>query len=287
MGYLFADEFGEGNKLEFGACRSELDFFGCALGSMIALTRGLVSGTKGFVDQPEGSFVIEPCSWLSIWHYGDIRQSRESSWYFGANLRADLYLIVYANLGGRELVRKRVSKLLWIAVNSWISIAKSSSEPVDLKQIYSEIGWILQHKGGNLALMSQINLSFSLISSESNEVNSAYFGQSRPWIVSGENSQKAFNEAVVTLENGTVQLHYYEVSGNLNGYLPIVVTRDSSKLDRILDPALVRGVSSVFRNRNFESGTGSELHSTLMRLIGVEYMPRHYLGAVLRGGITK
>ena len=287
LGYLFADEFGEGNKLEFGACRSELDFFGCALGSMIALTRGLVSGTKGFVDQPEGSFVIEPCSWLSIWHYGDIRQSRESSWYFGANLRADLYLIVYANLGGRELVRKRVSKLLWIAVNSWISIAKSSSEPVDLKQIYSEIGWILQHKGGNLALMSQINLSFSLISSESNEVNSAYFGQSRPWIVSGENSQKAFNEAVVTLENGTVQLHYYEVSGNLNGYLPIVVTRDSSKLDRILDPALVRGVSSVFRNRNFESGTGSELHSTLMRLIGVEYMPRHYLGAVLRGGITK
>jgi hypothetical protein len=254
---------------------------------MIALSRGLVSGTKGFVDQPEGSFVIEPCSWLSIWHFGDIRQSRESSWYFGVNLGPQLYFIVYANLAGRELARKRVSKLLWVAINSWISMARSSSEAVNLKQIYSEIGWILQQKAGNLALMSQINISFSLISAETNEVNSAYFGLCRPWIVAGDNTQRAFNEAVVTLENGTVQLHYYEVAGNLNGYLPLVITRDSSKLDRILDPALVRSVSAVFRNRNFESGTGSELHSTLLRLIGVEYMPRHYLGAVLRGGNAK
>lgn len=287
LGFLFADEFGEGNKLDFGACKTDLDFFGSALGSMIALSRGLVSGTKGFVDQPEGSFVIEPCSWLSIWHFGDVRQSRESSWYFGVNLGPQLYFIVYANLAGKELARKRVSKLLWVAINSWISMARSSSEAVDLKQIYSEIGWILQQKAGNLALMSQINISFSLISSETNEANSAYFGLCRPWIVSGDNTQRAFNDAVVTLENGTVQLHYYEVAGNLNGYLPLVITRDSSKLDRILDPALVRSVSAVFRSRNFESGTGSELHSTLLRLIGVEYMPRHYLGAVLRGGNAK
>ncbi|MEI8027621.1 MAG: AAA family ATPase [Pseudomonadota bacterium] len=283
LGYLFVDDIGELYKRDVAASRSELDYFGSILGTSVSLQNSWVVALDHVVREPDGSTIMEPCSWLHVWFHGHLRRGRESTWYLGANLGAEFYVVIYGHLDGKEQVRMRLSSYIWVSVNAIISELKTKSVEITIHHIYERVALQIQQNAADFLEITQLNFAVSLICKGDLSVESAYFGSSKPWVVGGENNQNAFNDAVATIDGYSKLLRYFHISSNLGGFHPLLLSKDPSKIDRRVDAEMQTSLAEAYRSFIGQEPDGEQLHQALEDVLGVDSMPRYYLGAGIKG----
>jgi serine/threonine protein kinase len=282
LGYLFVDHIGELYKRDVPASRAELDFFGSILGTSVSLQNSWIAPMDRVIRGPDGSTIIDPCSWLNIWSYGHLRRDRESTWYLGVNLSSEVYLMVYSHLDGKEAIRKRLSRLIWICVHSIISEIKGKNGQFAIQDVYERVALYIQKSSSLLSDISQLNFAVSLIYKSDLAVASAYVGSSKPWVVGGDNNQSAFNDAVATIDGDSKLLRYFHINSSLSKHHPLLLSKDPSKIDRRVDAPMQIALAESYRILSVREPSEDDLHKALEKLVGLESVPRYYLGAVVK-----
>ncbi len=283
LGYLFVDNIGELYKRDIAASRSELDYFGSILGTAVSLQNSWVVAHDHVVRDPDGSTVLEPCSWLNVWFHGHLRRDRESTWYLSANLGAELYVIIYGHLDGKEKFRKRLSSYIWVSVNATISELKTKSDEISIHHIYERIALQIQQNATDILELTQLNFAVSLIRKGDLSVESAYFGSSKPWVLGGKNNQSAFNDAVATIDGYSKLLRYFHIDSNLSDFHPLLLSKDPSKIDRRVDAKMQVSLAEAYRCFIGQEPDGDQLHLALEAVLGLDSIPRYYLGVGVKG----
>lgn len=287
IGLVFVENIGElyqSNSLE---SRKEIDLWAAQLGFVFGnnhiYARDLpLSHEASFTHKYfQGSCQIEPCSWLNVWQYGRLRKDRESSWYLGLNFGDDSYVLFYCQFIGSSAVRESSSHALWhhlLSLRSQIVAGEKSS--IELKTLFQDCAYILQSFKG-INILEEISLSISVIKQKEKVVDSGHFGASRPLVLGGENKVKPENEAILRYERGGA-LYYWQVSASLADYMPLVMTRNVSQLEKAFNQEDFLQVSDLYRYEVPINATNSELHEALERVVGIDLVPRYYVGVVLK-----
>jgi hypothetical protein len=164
-----------------------------------------------------------------------------------------------------------------------ISHQKIRSDDVSLEGVYERVALHIQQNAAALSEITQLNLAFSLVSRQGLSVESAYFGSSKPWVVGGVNSQSAFNDAVATLDGYQKLLRYFHISSSLAAFHPILLSKDPSSFDRRVDAQMQVALNEAYRSFIGREPSGEQLHGALESVLGIDALPRYYLGAGIKG----
>lgn len=290
IGLVFVDNIGElyqSNSLE---SRTEIDLWAAQFGYLLSRTthdsqKGAaisknLSGVRPPPKYQQGVFQLEKSSWLNIWQFGRLRKDRESSWYLGMNFGENKYVVVFAQLIGESWVRESLSHVLWhhmVSVRSNAVATKGGD--VTLSELYRDCASLIQSLK-KVSFLEEVLFSISVIDRLEKTVKSGHFGLSRPIVLGGENKVEPQNEAILRYERGGA-LYYWQVSSTLADYMPLIVTRNISKLERAFNQEDFLQISDIYRYGVSANASNAELHEALEQVVGANLVPRYYVGASL------
>lgn len=286
IGMFFVENIGELYQSNSQESRNEIDLWAAQVGYLLTVSEGsdqvveVPSSSVRPVPYAKGDFYLEDCSWLHLWKSGKLRKDRESTWYLGLNFGNE-YVIFYLQLLGEDWIRNSLSVQIWNHVMSLRLLKeRKGSDRISVDELYKDIGFFIQNSE-KVEFLKEVLLSFSVIDRAKQTVESGHFGASRPLVLGSENRVEPKNSAVLRFDKGGV-LYFWRVNSSMADYLPLIVTRNVSKLEADSRHEEYLQLSEVFHYEVSRQAGNRELQNALERVVGNDLVPRYYVGAVMK-----
>lgn len=263
--------------------RQDLDYFGGQLSlKMSGNPPSTCPQPPAKLWEPQlGSMTIEPCPWLDVFSYGQLRKTRESVFYLGMNLGPDNYVLFYSKLLGESEKREFLSLAIWYQLTAYCGrIATTNRYQINTIEIKEEFLRIVG-SFSSFGILDEIHMTFSLFNRHSSKVFSGQFGLSRPYIIGAENQVNPDNLAAFHLENGSI-IRFWRIMGEVGPGSFYILPNDSSRLDKVSEIAITEE-ANLPPAENATATAANLLARVLEKHLLSGNFPRYYVAACFKG----
>jgi hypothetical protein len=271
-GVIFIEDIGELYKQHSVASRHELSLFGAQLGFMLECRREENSQLAFMA----GRYQMDEVFWLKLWQHGQLRKSRQSTWYLGLEFSPTKYIVAFCDFAGDQTVRETLSGTIWHHLQTIKFLLLANPDvPSEISDLRDDIAHILGRTQGVRSL-TRVSAVVSVFDYSQMKIFSGHFGPARPVILGQESKIKPLNSAVLQFDS-RADLRYWELEGDLTKTNPFFISYDNSKLEGFMFDELQQTLVASLN----QSWSDEQLHEAIASKLGPKSLPRCYVAALL------